>query len=61
MTQNNQDARNIRKDNPADKNGVLPDGVRGTTRDVGYTQPADEHAGYKDPTKPELRKPSSEF
>jgi hypothetical protein len=38
--------------------GVLPDGVRGTTRDVDYTKPADEHAGYKDPTEPELRKPS---
>lgn len=42
---------------PDPETGVLPDGVRGTTRDVGHTVPADEHAGYKDPNKPELRKP----
>lgn len=36
--------------------GILPDGVRGTTRDVDATRPADEHAGYKDPNKPETRK-----
>ncbi|MFC3167434.1 MULTISPECIES: hypothetical protein [Paracoccus] len=32
--------------------GVLPDGIRGTTRDTGHTIPQDEHAGYQDPTKP---------
>lgn len=27
---------------------ALPDGIRGTTRDVGYTEPKDEHAGHGD-------------
>ncbi|MCZ0960933.1 hypothetical protein [Paracoccus benzoatiresistens] len=27
---------------------ALPDGIRGTTRDVPYTRPKDEHAGYGD-------------
>ncbi|QIR87108.1 hypothetical protein [Paracoccus sp. AK26] len=44
-----------------DPEGILPDGVRGTTRDTAYTRPADEHAGYKDPTEPDLRKPSEQF
>lgn len=32
--------------------GILPDGVRGTTRDTGHTIPKDEHEGYEDPTRP---------
>ena len=31
-----------------DDGTALPDGIRGTTRDVGYTKPKDEHAGYGD-------------
>ncbi|WP_207099428.1 hypothetical protein [Paracoccus shandongensis] len=27
---------------------ALPDGIRGTTRDVPYTRPKDEHAGHGD-------------
>ena len=27
---------------------ALPDGIRGTTRDVPFTEPKDEHAGYGD-------------
>ena len=34
--------------------GALPDGVRGTTRDVNYTVPQDEHEGFPDPAKPDL-------
>ncbi|VDS08626.1 hypothetical protein PARHAE_01810 [Paracoccus haematequi] len=43
---------------PADKDGVLPDGIRGTTRDTGHTVPEDEHEGFPDPTKPK-HKPGS--
>lgn len=39
---------------PRDSSGALPDGVRGTTRDVNYTVPQDEHEGYPDPAKPDL-------
>lgn len=60
MADKRNEAEGIRKDRP-DESGVLPDGIRGTTRDVGHTVPADEHAGYKDPAKPELRKPSREI
>lgn len=28
--------------------GVLPEGIRGTTRDIGETVPKDEHAGHPD-------------
>ena len=43
--------------NSPDDRGGLPEGVRGTTRDVDHTVPAEEHAGYPDPNKPDLRKP----
>ncbi|MDQ1900577.1 hypothetical protein RAH32_08980 [Paracoccus sp. WLY502] len=56
-----KDIQTTRDDHPPKNEGILPDGVRGTTRDTGHTVPADEHAGYRDPTKPELRKPSSEL
>lgn len=58
MARNDEDARKAPLDQQADKDGVLPDGVRGTTRDIGHTVPSDEHAGYKDPAKPDTRKPS---
>lgn len=59
MAEKRNDAERIgRRAEGTDDQGVLPDGVRGTTRDLGHTKPADEHAGYTDPTKPELRKPS---
>lgn len=59
MAEKRNDAERIgsRAQDDLDKGGILPEGIRGTTRDVGYTQPADEHEGYKDPAKPELRKP----
>lgn len=37
---------------PRDDSGALPDGVRGTTRDVTYTVPQDEHEGHPDPARP---------
>lgn len=50
--------KDIRKDRAGRDAGILPDGIRGTTRDIGHTVPSDEHAGYADPAKPDLRKPS---
>lgn len=31
-----------------DAETALPDGIRGTTRDIAYTEPKDEHAGHGD-------------
>lgn len=59
MTDKDKETRHL--STPNDAKGVLPDGVRGTTRDTPFTRPADEHAGYPDPTEPELRKPSEDF
>ena len=42
------------KPRPRNDSGALPDGVRGTTRDVNYTVPQDEHEGYPDPARPDL-------
>lgn len=56
------DERNTDKGIPRDRAGrdagILPDGIRGTTRDIDHTVPSDEYAGHPDPTKPDLRKPS---
>lgn len=37
---------------PRDDSGALPDGVRGTTRDVTYTVSQDEHGDHPDPARP---------
>lgn len=42
---------------PGDDSGALPDGVRGTTRDVPYTVPQDESDGHPDPARPDSAAP----
>lgn len=48
---NEQDKHPDTTDGSRRNSGVLPDGVRGTTRDTGHTVPKDEHAGYGEPSR----------